>query len=247
MAKRDEAFEAFRAANPVDESSVQGPNSPGAEALLTLIAATAQDQLPRGRAFTRRRLVTAIAVAVLALALAAAAWLTFRDVSDPTSVICYREASLVGDASDAPIEGELGVSLCEGAWREGTLVNEDIVPAGQVPPLVGCALESGNLAVFPSDDDSLCARLGLAQPNPESVSEAQRIRRLTSALVDHFSRQDCQSVEAAEQDVRTILDSQGFGDWQVTVMPGHPRDQCASFGIEPADETVLIIRIPDLG
>ena len=247
MAKRDTAFEAFRAANPVDESTVPGPDSPEAQALLTQITSTPHAQPSRGRTYTRRRLATAIAVAILTLALAAAAWLAFRDVTDPISVVCYREASLESDASDAPIEGELNASLCDGAWRNGILVNEDLVPAGQVPPLVGCVLESGNLAVFPSDDDTLCALLGLAQPDPDSMSYAQMIRQLTADLVEHFSRQDCQSVEAAEQDVRTVLDSYGLHHWKIAVMPGDPRDQCASFGIEPADETVLIIRIPDLG
>lgn len=247
MAKRDEAFETFRAANPVDESTVPGPDSPEARALLTRITATAHDQPSRGRAYTRRRLATTIAVAILTLALAAAAWLTFRDITDPISVVCYREANLESDVSDAPIEGELDVSLCEGAWRDGILVNEDIVPAGQVPQLVGCALDSGNLAVFPSDDDTLCVRLGLAQPDPASVSEAQEIRQLTADLVEHFSRQDCQPIEAAEQDVRAILDSYDLRDWGVTVMPGDARDRCASFGLEADDQTVLIIRIPDLG
>ena len=191
--------------------------------------------------------MTAIVVAILTLALAAAAWLTFRDVTDPISVVCYREATLDSDAADAPIEGELNVALCEGAWRDGILVNEDIVPAGQVPPLVGCVLESGNIAVFPSDDDTLCTRLGLAQPDPESMSGAQKIRRLTADLVEHFSRQDCQPIEAAEQDVRSIVDSYGLDDWRITIMPDAPQDECASFGIEPADKTVLIIRIPDLG
>ncbi|MEZ5176668.1 MAG: hypothetical protein R2823_10795 [Acidimicrobiia bacterium] len=246
MRKRDDAFEAFRASNPVDESTVPAPDSPQARALFDEITATPRTQEVALARFPRRRLVVAIAVALLALASIAAAWLILRDVTDPIAVVCYQAPSLDSDAADATTEGTLGVELCEPAWKSGRLVNEDIVPSGEVPPLVGCVTDQGNLAVFPSDSQALCTQLGLAEPNPESVPDSDVLRELQNELVQHFDQQVCQPIEDASQDVRRILDTHGFEDWQIQVAPGGAGRPCASLAFDVANETVHLVPIPDL-
>ena len=244
MPRRDYPFEAFRASNPVDESTVPGPESPKARALLAEITATPRTQPGRLTRYSRRRLAVAIAVALLAMASIAAAWLILRDVSDPLSVACYQAATLDSDVAVGAPGDNLDVTLCEPAWEDGTLVNDDIAPAGQVPDLVGCVTDQGNLAVFPSDSRALCTELGLASLNPESVPEGNVLRQLDTDLVEHSEQHECQPIAAAEQDVRQILDSYGLEDWQIRVSRGAPGRSCASYGLDIATETVRLIPIP---
>ncbi len=246
MRKHDEAFEAFRAGNPVEESTVPGPDSAQAQAVFADITSTPRHQARRAR-YSRRRLAIAVAVALLALASIAAAWLIFRDVSDPVSVVCYEAPSLDSDAADTATGGDLDVALCNPVWEDAILVNEDITPIGQVPPLVGCVTDTGNLAVFPSDNQALCAQLGLANPEPDSESEGDVLRQLDADLVEHFDQQECQPIDEAEEDVRRILDSYGLDDWQIQVSPGGPGDRCASYGLDTTNLTVRLIPIPRLG
>lgn len=244
MGRRDDAFEILRANDPVDETMVDGADSPKARALFANIVATRRSQSHRRRRSTRRRLTIAIAVALLAVVSIAATWLFLRDVSDPISVGCYQDASLDSDVVAVTSGGALDVSLCEPVWEDGTLTNNDVAPHGQVPPLIGCVTNSGNLAVFPSNDENLCQILGLADPNPESVPEGDTIRQLNDDLVAHFAANECQPIEETETDIRRILDSRGFEGWQIEVSPGGSGRPCASFGLDAPDQTIHLIPIP---
>ena len=126
------------------------------------------------------------------------------------------------------------------------MVNEGLVPAGQIPPLVGCVTDQVVLAVFPSNDQDLSRKLGLAVPNEASFTEGDKVRRLTDDLVDHFLEQDCQPLDTAEADVRAILDGSGFEDWEIRATPGRPDRPCASFGIDPPTKTIHLVPIPRL-
>lgn len=243
MARSDVALVAFRESNPVDESTLPGPESTEARTLFAEITSTPRTS-PQTGGYTRRRLGLAIAIAILALALIAAAWLVFRDVSDPSSVGCYQATSLESDVVAASSGGALDASLCEPVWEEGTLVNEDIVPAGQIPPLVACVTEEGSLAVFPSDDTTICSQLGLARPAPESLPEEDVIRELDDDLVDYFAQQACQTVEQARQDIRQILDRYGLSDWSIQDSPGGPDRPCASYGLDAPSQTIHLVPVP---
>jgi hypothetical protein len=242
--KGQDAFDVFVATNPVDEFTLPGPDSAQARDLLARIIATPRQPLAQPARYTRRRLVIAIAVALLALASMAAAWLLTRDVTDPISVICYQDVSLDSPAADAPNEGPLDVDLCKPAWEDRILINEDLTPPGTTPPLVGCVTERGSLAVFPTSDTEACARLGLANINPESVPAGAPLRQLQADLVDHFSQQQCQPMEAAQRDVAEILSANGFSNWQIQLSPGEGGDACASFGLDIETQTVDLIPIP---
>ncbi len=244
MQKGQDAFEVFVATNPVDEFALPGPESTEARDLFARIIATPRQRLDQPARYSKRRLAIAIAVAMLALASMAAAWLLTRDVTDPISVICYQDVSLDSPAADAPNEGPLNVDLCNPAWEDRILINEDLTPPGTTPPLVGCVTERGSLAVFPTSDTEVCARLGLADVNPESVPAVAPLRQLQADLVDHFSQQHCQPMEDAQRDVADILEADGFSDWQIQLSPGEGGDECASFGLDIESQTVDLIPIP---
>ncbi len=243
MRKPNDAFEALRDANPVDESALPGPESPKARALLAEITSTPRIR-PAPPARRSRRLAVIIAIVLLALASIAAAWLVLRDVTDPISVTCYREGRLGGDIAAVTSGGPLDVNLCDREWEDRILTNEAIVPAGQIPPLVGCVTDRGNLAVFPSDDPGLCAQLGLAEPDPASIPQGNQLRQLSDDLVAHFDAQECQPLPDAERDVRAILDSYGFDDWQIQSSPTRPSRPCASFSLDPATQIIHLVPIP---
>jgi len=244
MARRDDAFEILRANDPVDEATVGDADSPKARALFVEITSTPRHQHRRPERSVRRRLAFTIAIALLAVVSVAAAWLFLRDVSDPISVGCYQDASLDSDVVAVASGGDLDVSLCEPVWEDGTLTNDAVVSAGQVPPLIGCVTNTGNFAVFPGNDDNVCQTLGLADPNPESIPGGDAIRRLNDALVSYFAANNCQSIDDAESDVRRILDNSGLEGWHIQASLGGPGRPCASFGLDAPNQTVRIIPIP---
>ena len=195
---------------------------------------------------SRRRRWIAIAVAVLAIGSIAATYLLTRDVTEPTAVAYFSEPHPNSDVSAATLSGDFDASRCESEWVDGPLVNEDIVPKGQVPPLVACVSDVGNLWVFPTDDEGICDQLGLATPNPDSMSEGNEIRRLTEDLIDHFDEHECQPPPVAEVDVREILDERGFPDWEIKVGSPRPDRPCASLGVDSENKTIHLVTIPRL-
>jgi hypothetical protein len=242
MTARD-PFALLRAADPARTATPARSSDPTAGALFAEIVGTPRKPARR----SRRRLVVAVTVALVALASVAATWLSVRKVSNPIDVVCYRAANLHSDRSAAPIGADaLDASLCEEVWRDGTLINEEVAPPGEVPPLHGCVTDSGNLAVFPSDDPAICEKLGLAEPLPGFEREETSLRQLTDDLVTYFLAQNCQTMEQARRDVRQILDDHGRSDWVIQTIPGEPGDPCASFGIDAPTKTIHLVPIPRL-
>lgn len=160
-----DGFELLRATNPIDERDVEGPDSPRARELLVSVMATPRPPAERPRILSRR-LRVAIALGALAVATTAAAWLWTRTVEIPDSVLCYQAADLDSDISGAPVGGTATADACIPVWRDGDLQNSDVAPNGSVPPLTACVAESGALAVFPTDETTVCETLGLAYPEP---------------------------------------------------------------------------------
>lgn len=242
----DDAFEAFREANPIDDSTLPGPDSSKGRTLFDRITATPRlpDATPRR---SRRRTVLVITAVLVALLSIAAAWLALRDVTDPLPIVCHQAPRLDSDAAAGASGGTLGVERCAWAWEDGVLINEDFAPPGQIPVLIGCVTDEGNLAVFPGDDPALCERLGLTRPDPASMSDGDALRHLESDLVDWFDQHGCQALDVAEHDIRQILDAQGLDDWRISVSGRNQNDPCASFGLDAENKTVRLVAIPDLG
>ncbi|MDX2342873.1 MAG: hypothetical protein QNL12_03675 [Acidimicrobiia bacterium] len=244
MSRRDDAFEVLRAHNPVDDSTLPPGDSPKARSLLAEITATPRP-MPRERSrppMSRRRLI--IVVAVMALALIAATWLILRPVTDPISVGCYQAPSLDSNVVAIPSGGALDTNLCVPVWEDGTLSNPEVTPGGDLPPLIGCVNKNGGFAVFPSEDPDLCGRLGLAEPDPQSIPAGDSVRGFSDDLITYFADRDCISVADAERDITQMLVDRDLISWQVQSSPPSPDRPCASFGLDADTETVQLIPIP---
>lgn len=242
MSGKRDAFDQLRTSDPVDRLRLEGHASPRAQRMLRSILGTPREERTPSN---RRRLVLVIAIAAAALAALAAAWLITRPVTQPQGIACYQAADL--DADRVAVQSGLTVTAaaCEALWVDGTLSNPEFGPAGSVPPLVACVNDAGGLAVFPSDDPSICADLGLATPDPASTSDAEAVRALNDALVEYFSARQCIPIPEAVVEVRRILDTHGAADWTIQQTPGPDDRPCASFGLDAKAQTIFVVPIPE--
>lgn len=241
MNDQPDAFEQLRAANLVDPTQVDGPDSPRAQTLLASILATPFAREPNVVRRRRRRLI--VAVAILAVLGGAAAWIVTRAVTNTTAISCYQELNLSG-----PRVGLAGHPLdaqsCAPFWADGTLTNPDY-PPGVVPPLVACVTDTGALGVFPSDDHNLCEKLDLAPPDPASIRDATPILDLDQAISEYFATDQCIPIPRAVDDVRQILEDHDASDWTITIGEQRPDRPCASLSFEPETHTMRIVPIPE--
>ena len=232
-------FDILRDNDPVGPTGLPEATSPPAQALFESITSS---EPPHGYRRTRRRRWLVAAAASVAL-LAAAAWALTRDVTEP-SVVCYAAADLDSDRVGISTGGVPTVEVCESVWVEGTLTNPT-VRATETPPLTGCVTDSGELAVFPTDDPTICERLGLATPTaPPVTSDLAPAVAAQNDLVTYMLSQECISVADAERRVQATLDAHGLHDWTVQTQPPHPQRPCASLAFDNTTQTVLLIPIP---
>lgn len=243
MNKRNKGLNRLRAINPVDETSVDGPDSPRAAELLTRITATPRDAhehtLPG-----RKPLRLAITVAAAALATIAAVWVWTQAVERPTAISCYQAVDLDADIAAAPAGGPATADACEPVWADGVLTNTDIAPRWDIPPLTACVADNGSLAVFPTDDATVCEELGLAYPEPLEQDQADDLRTLEEDLIAYFQTEECPTIEAAATRVRQILDRAGFTQWTIQKQPESPQRPCASHSLDEEARTIILIPIP---
>lgn len=195
------------------------------------------------RATRRKILVVALLVGTALLLTAAAFYLTLEP-SDPRGIACYQAASL--DAPqfivDAPSSRQPGE--CGPLWDNGTLTNPAVAPGGEIPQLIGCVTAGGGLAVFPSDDNLLCDRLGLAGYEQPTQNDAID---LNQRLLDLFSTGGCMTISDAQLRIEDILADQGIDDWSVTISTPASADRpCASFSLNGDGRTILLVPIPRL-
>lgn len=240
------AFDELTSANPVDRDQLESYDSPTARRILRSILNTPQETARRARTpFGKRRLVLVAAIIVVTLITLAAVWIMTRPVTQPQAIACFQaphpDADRVGIQSGRPA----GTAACEQFWADGTLSNPEFGSPGSVPPLMACVSEAGSLFVFPSDDPGLCARLGLAVPDPATSLEADTVRALNNALVDYFSSQPCTTIPQAVADVRRILDEHEAFDWIVVATAGNDERPCASFGLDAEEHTIHLVPIPE--
>ena len=242
MSRRRDAFDELVSANPVDRDRLPAGLSPWAQHTLAAILDTMRDAgRPNTPRWKRRRLVV-IAVVLLTLVALGATWILTRPVTQPQAIACFQAPNL--DADRVAVQSGSSAAACEHLWADGTLSNPTFGPAGSVPPLVACVSEAGSLFVFPSDDLSLCGRLGLAEPDPSPPQDADRVRAIIDDLANYFSDQPCIPIQRAADDVRRILDEQGATDWTIDATPGTDDRPCASVALDAEQTTVLLVPIP---
>jgi hypothetical protein len=246
MSEPRDAFDLLHETNPVVLSEVEGPDSPRAEALLASILATPRPPSER-RALLPRRLRVVIVLAAVIAATTAAAWIWTRRIELPQSVICFESVDLESDRAGGPSSASATAEACEVVWQDGILHNPVLGPPGSVPPLTACVAESGALAVFPTDDSTVCRTLGLADPEPSGQEDADRLRQLSDGLITYFQSSPCIGIEEAEREVRRMLAEAGLDNWAVQSQPAPVDRPCASHSLDPRAETVHLVPIPKPG
>ncbi len=243
MGKRDDGLDRVRALNPVDESEVDGPDSPHAQELLADI--TSGPRRPSTRhAVVGRPMRAALTLGAVVLVTTAAAWVWTSVIDKPNAISCYQAADLDADIAAAPAANEATAEACATVWRDAVLENTEIVPIGSVPPLTACVAENGGLAVFPTDDTTVCDQLGLAYPDPTDQDQANSLRSVEEALISYFQSEACILMADAEAEVRRILDDAGLNDWTIQPQPENPDRPCSSHSFSPDSQTVHLIPIP---
>lgn len=243
MGEPGDGFELLRAANPVDVDQVEGPESEAAQHMLASIVQQQRSGTSK-RGLWRRPLRLAAALAATALVLVAATWLLTRDVENPQAIICHRTVDLDSDIAAAPVGGPATADACVPVWEDGILENSDVTPTGSVPPLTACVTERGTLAVFPTDDQTVCETLGLSYPEPSSQEAADQIRQLDTDLQAYFASAECAGMEEAEARVRQTLDDSSFDGWTIETQEASEARPCASYSLDADTETIHLVPIP---
>ncbi len=193
------------------------------------------------RATRRKILVVALLVGTALLVTAAALYLT-REPSDPRGIACYQEATLDAPQFIVDAPSSLQPSECGPLWDNGTLTNPAVAPGGEIPQLIGCVTTGGGLAVFPSDDNQLCDRLGLARYEQPTRNDGID---LNQRFLDLFSTGGCMTIIDAQLRIEDILADQGIDDWSVTIStPASIERPCASFSLDGDGRRILLIPIP---
>ncbi|MGH8925994.1 MAG: hypothetical protein ACRDWA_15365 [Acidimicrobiia bacterium] len=231
----------IRASNPAEEAELGDHDSPQGRRLLAQILAQPRHQARADRRRWRRILILTAAAALLS----AAAWVLLRPVTDPLGLTCYAAPDLESDRVALAAGTDLDPAACGQLWTNRTLTNQAIVAPGAIPELHACVSPSGGLAIFPNGDDQVCSRLGLADPDPASLPEAESLRHLADVLADRFGSVGCLSMDEAVAVVRRILDELGFREWTVVTTTTTPERQCASVAVDTANRTVVLVPIPE--
>jgi len=232
-------FDALREADPAD-----GIDPVDAAQIKARVHARVLAQVSARRQGGRRVLV-AVAVAVLALASIAAAVYLTRQPTQVAGIGCAEDLSL--DAIHViPPTGTLDPQQCATLWADGTITNPTVAPAGQVPPLLGCVNDAGTLIVFPTDDQGLCERLGMANYAP--LSDGGGIVDVENRLVEQINPQTCPSFDDAQQLIEHALAAAGIDDWTIAVSQP-PTDQrpCPSLSFRSDLHQIVIVPVPRTG
>jgi len=237
-ANRD-PFNILRDHDPVDFATLPDADSASAQALFEAITATPRPD--RSRVHRRRRI---IALAVLAAMLAAATWVALTRNITAVDVACYATTDLDGDRVGISPAVAPTVDLCVIPWEEGPLTNPNMA-RGKVPPLTGCVTTEGVLAVFPTDDPTICESLGLVAPNSsKQPNRLGSIAQTEAEIVDYIAGEECVAPGEAEVRVRSILDNNGLEDWTITRQPTRTGRPCTSIAFDTSAKTVILVPHP---
>lgn len=232
----EDPYEMLRRVDPAPLEDMPGPES----AFGQRVKAAAKSGTPIARQRARRVLTVAIAAAAL-VGVAAAYYLT-RPATEPSVVVCYEATTLDSTREAVAAPPALTTAACEQPWIDGTLKSGNVVK-GEIPPLIGCVNDTGTLWVFPSDDESLCKALGLANHEPTSTPDDSTA--LMGLLTDMFNIGECVSITDAEQDITQLLDTNDLTQWRIVVAtPLTDERPCASFSLDPTTRTINLVPIP---
>lgn len=210
--------------------------SPAASRMLNAVA-----RRPSRR--TRRLVIVAVALLAVVAALAMVWVFATRDVN-ALSTSCYQEISLASDRIGIEVDSLPSATDCEQPWEEGILKQPGLEP-GTVPNLTACVTDTGELAVFPSEDPETCSALGLATPTPDQPQDTlTAVAAAQADIRDYLFGSACRFLDEAELEIRLILDRSGLTDWSIRRQPDQPNRPCASVIYDVPGTTVIVVPIP---
>lgn len=237
MPSEHDPFDILRDYDPVDRTALPSPDSPAARTLFEQITTSTTSHR---RSVGRRRVLLAVAVLAIA-AVAATTWVALMRPVSELSVVCYAATSVDGDRVGVAASSAPSVDVCVEPWADGQLTNPDVEP-GEVPPLTACVTDDGVLAVFPTDDRTICQSLDLGVPDPnQPAGTLTEIAAARDAIVAYIAGETCASIGDAELRVRTILDGHGLNVWRVESQPPHVDRPCASIAFDVDAKTVFLV------
>jgi hypothetical protein len=226
--------ELLRRADPVAGIEIPGPDSAIAGQILSRVL----------RKRRRRHLAVAVAaaIAVLASAVAAVAILFDGDVEVRQGLLCLDSADSDARRVEIPVPTSITADACAELWVSGVLANPDLAPPGAVPPLTGCVLGSGVLAVFPSDDPGICAELDLPAFERMTATDKSLLEEILALMPPG----ECTRFEAAATQVGELLERLESDRWTLR-LGGEPTTQrpCASPSIDETGRTITLVPIPE--
>lgn len=187
----------------------------------------------------RRRTVSILAAGLLlAMAVGAGAYV-LRPADQFASLGCYSTAARDADVAVVSTDGRDPEDVCAELWASG-----EVGPTTQVPPLTSCVGEgAGAIWVLPGGR-GVCERLGLQRLSSVAVDpDAPSVPELRDALIAHFGGRECIDIERARDIAQAELGGRGFDGWTVEAREFADTD-CASFGLDVAEQLVFIIGMP---
>jgi hypothetical protein len=181
----------------------------------------------------RRRWIAAGVASLAMLSTAAFAVIRTERASDPTGIVCYRNADVDSDRAGLAANVD-PVAACvqhwDQEWSQGTAV----------PPLVACVNDGGVVAVFPGAD-GICAKLGLAELARGQTDEQSAVVALQDDLAAVFTA-DCYRQRPAIARAQELLKDSGLEGWTVQLAENFPPGlECAGPGVLPDTKTVLVL------
>lgn len=247
MSGQTDPFDLLRAANPVDPTTLPGPDAPEAQAQLERIFAQPRHERRALRGLRSRRLLSRPrlpylipVVAALMIGAGAAAWALTRTGSNPLTIGCYAAPSLTAHTAVIGASGRSPVEACRALWQQGAL--------GPIPPgqLQACILPSGAIGVFPNrNGGDVCQHLALTPFPSTQPPSAAAVIELKDKLVDTVLAAGCLNEHRAEAIVQKELDRLNLHGWTVRATGSFTAARpCATLGFDPEQHAVLLIPAP---
>lgn len=241
MSEQRDPLDMLAAAKPHDEPLDPGENA-RAEDLLQHILSTPQQvpNHPRRRRRSRTAIALGLAAVTVSVGTVAAIVITREQPTTLTSLSCWSEARLPQPHEAIVISwaGDDPAQACEPVWTESRF---ESISSSEVPPLIACVNEGGDVVVMPGDQTT-CSELGLSNFDSSIDSDIDRSRAAIERIQTTVTESACLSPADAIDAVASILADSGLDAW--TVVPPDPQpdtDACMTAGVDVQAEQVFIV------
>jgi hypothetical protein len=239
---RPDPFEILAARrDPQLDQPLAPGEDPVAEQILqqALQSADRHDGQLSATARARRVIAGVFAVSIVGTgAIAVARWVSQPD--DTARLSCYSDVAIDPEAQYAlPVDTDLTpIDQCAALWADGRL------GTGEPPPLSACVSDASITIVVPGGPGT-CSSIGLPDLNPDAPTD-NVAALVVSGLSDAFDVTPCLDTIGAATDVtRTVLDDAGATDWTVEVQGDVTLERpCLYPSTIPEEQRVLLVPTP---